>query len=317
VLEGLARQTYPPDRYEVVVVLDGSTDGSEEMARSLEVPYRLRVLAQAQRGLAASRNRGLEEAAYPLVVFLDDDLTPVEGFVEAHASAHRDSRAPGVVIGQSPPARFGDGDSYWVQEFRGWWEERYRRLSDPTHRWSFLDFADGNFSSPASILRECGGWDEAFSRRQDWELAARLMDRGVAFSYCPDAIGWHHFDTSMAAALSFRRAEGASDVPFARRHPRWSAELELGHLAERFLDSGVRRRLLMAVYRDRWYTRAAAAHGLRVVRLLERLRMRRAWSQLAGNLMTLHYLLGLRDALPEIDELERLLAAVAGERASA
>lgn len=298
-------------------MLDGSTDGSAEMARSLQLPYRLRVLTQAQRGLAASRNRGLEEAAHPLVVFLDDDLTPVEGFVEAHASAHGDSAAPRVVIGKSPPARFGDSESYWVQEFRRWWEERYRRLSDPAHRWSFLDFADGNFSSPAAILRECGGWDEAFSRRQDWELAARLMDRGVPFSYCAGAIGWHHFDTSLAAALSFRRAEGASDVPFARRHPRWSAELELGHLAERFLNSSARRRLFTAVYRDRWYTRAAAAHGLRVVRLLERLRMRRAWSRLVGNLMTLHYVLGLRDALTEIDELERLLSAVAAERRSA
>jgi glycosyltransferase involved in cell wall biosynthesis len=317
VLEGLARQTYPADRYEVVLVLDGSTDGSDEMAHSLDVPYRLRVVAQPQSGLAATRNRGLEEAAHPLVVFLDDDLTPVEGFVEAHASAHADAPRPRVVIGKSPPARFGDNASYWVQEFRRWWEDRYHRLSDPAHRWSFLDFADGNFSSPAAVLRECGGWDTGFSRRQDWELAARLLDSGVEFAYCPDAIAWHHFDTTLAAALSFRRAEGASDVPFARRHPGWSAELQIGRVAQLFLESPKHRRMFVAVYRDRWYMRAANAAGPHVVKLLERLRMRRAWSQVVGNLMTLHYTLGLRDALPDLGDLEPLLSAVAAEAETA
>ena len=312
VLEGLARQTYPSERYEVVVVLDGSTDGSEAMARALELPYRLRVMTQPQRGLAASRNRGLDEAAHPLVVFLDDDLVPVEGFVAAHAAAHAGSADPRVVVGQSPPANVGDG--YWARDFRRWWEDRYRRLSDPRHRWSFLDFADGNFSTPAAILHECGGWDEGFSRRQDWELAARLLDRGTPFAYRADAVGWHHFDTSLAAALRFRRAEGASDVPFARRHPRWSRQLQLGWVAERFHESRAHRRLFVATYRDRWYMRAVAASGLRIAGLLERLRMRRAWSRLVANLMSLHYVLGLRDALPSVDDFARLLADVGAQR---
>ena len=314
VLEGLARQSYPFDRYEVVVVLDGSTDESEAMTRALDVPYRLRVITQPQRGLAASRNRGLAEAAQPLVVFLDDDLMPVEGFVAAHASAHRQASGSHVVVGKSPPVQIEDGTGYWAQDFRAWWEDRYRRLADPRHRWSFLDFADGNFSTPAAILHACGGWDEGFTRRQDWELAARLLDMGTAFAYCPEAVGWHHFDTSLAAALSYRRAEGASDVAFAERHPRWSRQLLLGRVAELFRGSTAHRRLFLAVYRDRWYMRAVAASGLRLVGLLEQLRMRRVWSQLIGNLMTLHYVLGLRDALPDIDDFQRLVAAVAAER---
>ncbi|HEU0025095.1 MAG TPA: glycosyltransferase family 2 protein, partial [Thermoleophilaceae bacterium] len=311
VLSGLAAQTYPADRYEVVAVLDGSTDGSAEMAGALEVPYRLRVITQPQRGLAASRNRGLAEATHPLVVFLDDDLVPVEGFVEAHAAAHG-TPDPHVVVGHSPPARIGTG--YWAQDFRRWWEDRYRRLSDPGHRWSFLDFADGNFSTPAEILHAVGGWDEGFSRRQDWELAARLLDAGTRFAYCPDATGWHHFDSSLGAAFAYRRAEGASDIPFAERHPRWRGLLQLARLADIYVHSPPRRRLVAAAYRGRWYTHAAAGQGLRVLAVLERLRLHGAWSRVLGNLMTLHYLLGVRDALPSLDAFTEIAHAIADER---
>src|SRR3954449_7829370 len=57
VLTALAAQSYPLERIEVVVVLDGSSDGSAEMTRALDVPYELRTVEQPQSGLAAARNR--------------------------------------------------------------------------------------------------------------------------------------------------------------------------------------------------------------------------------------------------------------------
>ena len=53
VLEGLARQSYPPERFEAVVVIDGSTDGSADRVRGLQLPYPVRVLEQENRGLGA------------------------------------------------------------------------------------------------------------------------------------------------------------------------------------------------------------------------------------------------------------------------
>jgi len=49
-LESLARQTLPSDEFEVVVVVDGSTDATRQMLRGLTVPYRLVVVSQSNRG---------------------------------------------------------------------------------------------------------------------------------------------------------------------------------------------------------------------------------------------------------------------------
>ena len=308
VLTGLGGQDYPRERFEVLVVLDGCTDGSAEMARSVDMPYRLRTIEQPQSGLAAARNRGLQEADHPLVLFLDDDLAPVQGFIEAHAAAHRESAEPSVVVGHSPPADIGEG--LWADEIRRWWEDRFRRLEDPTHRWSFIDFADGNFSAPAELLEAHDGWDEGFTRRQDWELAARLLDAGVRFVYRADAIAWHRFDALLAAAVANRRSEGASDVAFAARHPRWRSQLQLATLASMYEHSPPRRRLIRLAYGRPRVARAVANRGMRSLGVLERLNRRGMWSAMLGRLMTLQYLLGVIDAEPSVDRFSALAAEI-------
>ena len=65
VLDALAAQEYPRDRLEVVVVDDGSEDGTAEMVRTAELPYRVRLLQQENQGVAIARIRGALEAGVP------------------------------------------------------------------------------------------------------------------------------------------------------------------------------------------------------------------------------------------------------------
>src|SRR5215208_7003656 len=87
-LEALARQTIPASEYEVIVSIDGSTDGTKEMIERFQAPFRLRGMWQPNQGRAAARNAGIRAAQGPLVVFLDDDMEPVSGFLAAHLDAH-------------------------------------------------------------------------------------------------------------------------------------------------------------------------------------------------------------------------------------
>lgn len=281
VLEGLAGQTYPSDRFEVVLVLDGSTDASAAMARALEVPYPLRIIEQERCGVAASRNRAAREAQAPVLVFLDDDIVPDPGLLAAHARAHRLAPRPQVTVGYCPPVI--RRPTFWAHELRAWWEDHYRLLGQPNHRWMFIDYGSGNSSLPRSLFLDVGGFDDRFrGRREDWELALRLLAAGALFAYEPAAVGKHHLDTTFDRALRDRRQEARDDVLLAQLHPRVQARLPLAHLA-RWRPRTSERRLRREV---------------RVLALLETFGLRGRWRARAARTLQAAYALGLADAFP-------------------
>jgi GT2 family glycosyltransferase len=281
---------------EVVVVVDGSTDGSAEMARCLEVPYELRVLEQENRGLAASRNRGAREARHEVVVWLDDDIVPEPGFLEAHAAAHDHAKEPHVALGYYPPVR--PARTLWAIQLRAWWEAHFRAKAEPDHRFRFTDFCDGNVSMPRSLFLSSGGWDEEFTggRRQDWEYGVRLLQAGVRLAYYPAAMGRHDLDTSFDTAMRSRRQEARFDLLLARKHPHVRAELPLRAFA----------------HDDRLRSGAVLAARRRTLDTLEALHLRARWRRLANSLLRDAYVLGLRDELSP-SELSRLMAGAWAE----
>ena len=91
-------QTYPSDRYEVVVINDGSTDGTEEFVSSLKSPCQINYMYQENQGRSAARNRGIERASGDTIIFIDDDCVPSPTFIESHLEYHhRDDNT--VVLG--------------------------------------------------------------------------------------------------------------------------------------------------------------------------------------------------------------------------
>ena len=293
VLMALAQQTYPLECFEAVVVIDGSTDGSAEMVRQLALPYRVKVLEQTNRGLAATRNRGAREATHDLVVFLDDDIFPEPGFLAEHARAH-DERSGHVALGYYPP--FLSERSFWAYAVRAWWEDHFRRKAEPAHQWTYIDYADGNCSMSRAVLFDAGGYDESFrGRRQDWELGIRLLERGVRFAYHPLARGSHHLDTSFATAIRQARQEAKDDVLLARKHPRVRGQLPLAGDAGPGPAASRRVRLV--------YSRPAVAEALvragpATADRLELLRLRPQWHRQVHRLLRLSYLLGIARGAP-------------------
>jgi len=73
-LESLSQQTFSADRFEVVVVDDGSSDGTGAAVQVIH-PFRLLYLRQTNQGSAAARNRGARHSTGDILVFVDDDIT--------------------------------------------------------------------------------------------------------------------------------------------------------------------------------------------------------------------------------------------------
>ena len=230
-LEALSRQTLPPASFKVLVVVDGSTDGTWEMLRALEMPYRLRLLYQENAGLGSgvfssgvsvARNRGADLAEGRVVLFLDDDLLPVPELLDEHAQVHRKDKHA-VVLGRLLPTDKSASK-------RGWnlWEERilekhYRLMASgerPPAGWRLYS---SNFSVSLELFRQLDGFDLAMGhiRGEDVELGFRLEDAGARFYFAPAAAAVHRGYRSFPSWCNSAYILGVRDVVLAKEkgHP--------------------------------------------------------------------------------------------------
>lgn len=213
-LRGLAQQTYPADQFEVVVVNDGSTDGTVALLDSIQTPYRLHALTQANAGPAAARNLGVLKADGRIIVFLDDDVAPHAELLAAHAAAQEGVDDLVVVGPMSPPTDWAR--SVWVR-----WEERqllkqYDAMAAGRYPCTPRQFYTGNASAPRSLLEAAGGFDDRFKRAEDVELAFRMWSMGARFLFEPRAGVLHYASRSFSSWTKTPYQYGRYDVVMGR-----------------------------------------------------------------------------------------------------
>lgn len=219
-LEALTcRQTHPLDGLELIVVADGCQDGTARAVRSYRAPFPIRVASLPGVGPSIARNRAVQLARSPLLIFLDDDVEPLPGWLGAHIAAHE--QHPGaVVIGSYRPVPKTDG--VFRRTIRGWWTAHFDELERSGHRFTFRYVMTGNMSMPTSLWRSLGGLDPDLPRaREDWELGVRLIEGGTPIVHAAAAAAWHHEYETLDLGGALRRAqeEGRSDVRLAAKHP--------------------------------------------------------------------------------------------------
>ncbi|MFN8020409.1 MAG: glycosyltransferase family 2 protein [Acidimicrobiales bacterium] len=221
VLDALDHQTLDGERFEVIVVSDGSTDGTDALLRTWEAAGPRRVaLREANAGPSVARNAGAAVASGRLLVFVDDDVVPSADLLVHHLAAHR--RAGGDVAGFGPMLRPVDSrQSPWVRWEHAMLEKSYDALASGRWEPSPRLFYSGNASVPASVFAAVGGFDANRRRAEDTELAYRLDDAGVGFVFAPDAVGWHHAERSLRSWLAIPGAYGVHDVETVRDGHAW------------------------------------------------------------------------------------------------
>lgn len=215
VLDALTAQTLGPDQFEVVVVSDGSSDGTAAYLREANYPFRLVPVFQANAGPAAARNNGVRHAQAPMILFLDDDVIPVPQLLAEHARSHEIAGEKAVVIGP-----LATPDDFAMQQWVRWEQDRlaeqYAAMVaghwEPTAR----QFYTGNASLARRHFFDLGGFDASFRRAEDVELGYRLADAGFRFVFNPDAIGYHYAVRSLASWMATPYAYGRNDVIFTR-----------------------------------------------------------------------------------------------------
>jgi glycosyltransferase involved in cell wall biosynthesis/peptidoglycan/xylan/chitin deacetylase (PgdA/CDA1 family) len=215
-LEALTFQTQPPADFEVIVVVDGSTDGTMAMLAEFAAPFTLRRIWQENAGQNVARNRGIEEAAGHICLFLDDDIIASSTLVAGHLEAQR-SQGNQVAIGRLQVA-VPRGAGWYERAFAESWQARYDSLDRAaTPTWE--DCYSGNLSAPCELLVSCGGFVSSRARGFDVELGYRLAKAGGTIVYVAQAVGTQDERKGFAELSRDGEASGVADVSFYLRDP--------------------------------------------------------------------------------------------------
>jgi glycosyltransferase involved in cell wall biosynthesis len=217
-VESLFAQKFPASQFEIVVVVDGSQDGTAEALRAMKAPCRFTIVEQENGGLAAARNSGARVAAGALLLFLDDDMLCEPELVEAHVEAHRNSpRTVGFgcifLSPESPPSLAAE---CFNRELGAFYLRQGAQDADAIED---LEHVFGNSSLPRELLSEAGGFDASFRMREDLELWVRLAEMGVRSSYVERAVAHQYYAKTGADLIRDAEAFAVADVMFARKHP--------------------------------------------------------------------------------------------------
>ena len=205
-INAIIRQTYLRSDYEVIIVDDGSTDGTEGMISSTahKSPVLLRYFKQDNKGPAAARNVGIKNANGRIFLFIGDDIIIPHNFLEEHMGWHRrypdDNIAVLGYITWSP--------EIVITPFMRWLENggpqfSFCEINDKVEVDGHKYFYSSNISLKKEFLLENKEFfDEEFpyAAFEDIELGYRLKKRGLILKYNKNAIAYHYHPTSLKSA---------------------------------------------------------------------------------------------------------------------
>ncbi|MGA3038508.1 MAG: glycosyltransferase [Vulcanimicrobiaceae bacterium] len=227
VLDACFEQDVALGTYEVVLVDDGSSDGTSLVIEAAKtracVPFT--VVSQANAGLARARNAGIAASSGERIILIDDDVLPMPNFVAEHLRAAQ--RNPDLVV---------RGAVIEVESFD--------RLPAPF--WSPKNYSANWFwtsnvsASRRSLdlvrLGERQWFDETFSEYgwEDIELGLRLREAGIRGAFNRNAVAFHYKPKSERARavddiVRQKRAQARTALILEQKHPGWRVRLATGN----------------------------------------------------------------------------------------
>ena len=232
-LQSLADLDYPDNRFEVIVVDDGSKISLKTVVKPLQNQLNLTLIPQANAGPATARNTGAKQAQGKFLAFIDDDCTPANNWLqvlETYLIAHANDLIGGCIINALC-------ENIYATASQALLDYIYASYQNKTKFPQF--FTSNNIALSAENFWAIGGFDTNFplAAAEDREFCDRLLSHNYKMRYAPEAIVYHahHLTLKTFYRQHFNYGRGAFlfHKTYSQRHPQqksiqpWSFYLKL------------------------------------------------------------------------------------------
>ncbi|GAB4129019.1 MAG: hypothetical protein OHK0045_06760 [Raineya sp.] len=189
-LRSLEMQTFKD--FEVVVVVDGSKDNTKKVLEENNFNFKsLKIVYQANKGRAGARNTGAKQASYDLLAFFDDDMRLEADALQKHYDFHRKCPNAWLMGNAIEEENLMKTD---IQRYRVFlskkWTKPFENKNEPLSERNFFLMA-AHLSLPKDSFFQLGGFDEALTDAEDYDLGKRAIEQGIQIYFNPEIIAWH------------------------------------------------------------------------------------------------------------------------------
>ena len=215
---------------EVIVVDDGSSDGTGELVR----PYlekgtlELRYIFRENGGAAVARNRGIRAAKGRVLLLLDCDIIPSTELIREHRRFHEQFPGPEWALRGSVVAANSSRETVRKVEFHHVGGDGEPVLL-PWHA-----FRSGNISLKRGFLLQHGLFDPELKTQEDTELGYRLGKRGLKLFHSDAAVGFHDHPMDVTEYWRYANIYGRSMAIWCAKYPELVSDLTSAGIEYRY-----------------------------------------------------------------------------------
>jgi peptidoglycan/xylan/chitin deacetylase (PgdA/CDA1 family)/GT2 family glycosyltransferase len=291
--------------FDVVVVVDGSTDGTAAALRRLQVSFPLTVLENDNAGASVARNAGAAASSGEVLVFLDDDMEARSDLLAEHDRSHREGAD--VVLGHLP--LHPESPSTLLSQGVGRWAERRReRLAAADTTLPVSELNTGQMSISREAFDALGGFDVEFTRNglyggEDLDFGYRARRSGLRIVFNPAAVTYQYYAVDPATYTRRTRDAGRAAQELKIKHPELTQDLSGGREFVSRRSRWVLGALGAMPAAVSWPLRVLAAHRVRTHHQDERT------YRLFFGLQTMEYHRGARQARRDLHTGEAVVLA--------